>query len=190
MQTFAIEDESTPMQRPGALIMPVLRKLHLVHRDAEVLQDAMLKFVFEYLSVAVNDELASDEVEHDASPRPFLVFGFKHDGGESVRWASYSPTFPEFVVAVRAGEEVAIFLSSRQCATVCHEENFSGIVPYEPVRADKAFSWMIPRSRRAHGSHYRLKRPHVYLLELVAGPFPQPTSAANPNRPSNREGEV
>ena len=60
--------------------MPVLRKLHLVRRDAEVLQDAMLKFVFEYLAVAVNDELASDQVEHDASSRPFLVFGFTYDG--------------------------------------------------------------------------------------------------------------
>ena len=70
----------------------------------------MLKFVFEYLAVAVNDELASNEVKHDTSPWPFLVLGFTYDGGESVWRASSSPTFPEIVVAVRAGEEVAVFL--------------------------------------------------------------------------------
>jgi hypothetical protein len=91
--------------------MPILRKLHLVRGYAEVLQDATLKVVFEYLAVAVNDELASDEVEHDASPRPFLVFGFTYDGSESVRRVPCSPTFPEVVVAVRAGEKVAVFLS-------------------------------------------------------------------------------
>jgi hypothetical protein len=90
--------------------MPILRKLHLIRRDAEVLQDATLKFVFEYLAVAVNDELASDEVEHGASPRPFLV-GFTYDDGESVRRVFCSPTFPKVVVAVRAGEKVTVFLS-------------------------------------------------------------------------------
>jgi hypothetical protein len=91
--------------------MPIRRKRHLVRRDAEVLQDSMLKFVFEYLAVTVNDELTSNEVEHYASPRPFLVFGFKYNGGESVRSTSCFPTFPGVVVAVRAGEEVAVFLS-------------------------------------------------------------------------------
>jgi hypothetical protein len=91
--------------------MSILRKLHVVRGDAEVLQDATLEFVSEYLAVAVNDELASDEVEHDASPGPFLVLGFTYDGGESIRRTPCSPTFPEVVVAVRAGEKVAVFLS-------------------------------------------------------------------------------
>jgi hypothetical protein len=91
--------------------MSVLRELHVVRRDAEVLQNAMLKLVFEYLLVAVNDELTSDEVEHNTSPRPLLVFGFPYDGGESVRRASCSPAFPEVVVAMWAGEAVPILFS-------------------------------------------------------------------------------
>ena len=70
-----------------------------------MLQDAMLKFVFEYLPVgsgsmthylpvAVNDELALDEVEHDTAPRPFLVLGFIHDVGQAVWRAACPPALP------------------------------------------------------------------------------------------------
>ena len=98
-------------QRPRALVMSVLREFHLPCRDAEILQDAMLKFVFEYLLVAINDELTLDEVENYTAPRPLLVFSFMYDGGESIRRASGSPTFPEIIVAIWAGEEVSVQLS-------------------------------------------------------------------------------
>jgi hypothetical protein len=91
--------------------MLVLRELHVVCRNAEMLQNAVLKFVFEYLGIAVDNEPIFDEIEHYASTGPFLVFGFTYDGGESVRGASCPPTLPEVVVAVWAGEEVSVFLS-------------------------------------------------------------------------------
>jgi hypothetical protein len=92
--------------------MSVLRELDITSsRDAEMLHDPIRKFVFEYLAVAVDNEPTLDGVEHNASTGPFLVFGVTHDGGESVRGASCSPTFPEVVVAVWAGEEVSVFLS-------------------------------------------------------------------------------
>jgi hypothetical protein len=131
------------MQRLGALVMPVLRKLQIVRRDAEVLQDAMLQFVFEHPAVTANDELTSGEVEHDASPRPFLVFCFQYNGGQSVGRASGSPTFPEVVVVVRAGEEVAVYLSVGHRAAVCNQEDASGTVLYEPVGSDIAFPLTI-----------------------------------------------
>jgi hypothetical protein len=102
----------TGPKKPRALIMSVFRELDIaVSRDAEMLHDPSLKFVFEDLAVAVDNEPTLHEVDHDASTRPFLVFGFTYDGGESVRGASCSPTFPEVVVAAWAGEAVSISLS-------------------------------------------------------------------------------
>jgi hypothetical protein len=90
--------------------MPVPQKLRLARRDAEILKDAMLELMFEYLVVAVNDELAFDGVEHDPSPRPFLIFGVANHGGDEVRRASCPPAFPYFVMAVWTRDEVSVFL--------------------------------------------------------------------------------
>jgi hypothetical protein len=89
--------------------MSVLGEFCAAGRYAKSHQDAILKFVFEHLVVAVNDELTTDEVEHDTSPRPFLIFGFMYDADQALRGTSNSPTFPELVVAVRACKEVSVF---------------------------------------------------------------------------------
>jgi hypothetical protein len=92
--------------------MSVFRELDIAFsRDAEILRDQILKVVFEYLPVAVNNEATLDEVEYDTSPRPLLILGVAYDVGQAVRGGTYSPTFPEIVMAMGAGEAVTVRLS-------------------------------------------------------------------------------
>jgi hypothetical protein len=132
----------------------VLSELNAVRRDAEILQEAGLKLILEYLPVAVHDELASDEVEHDPSPRPFLIFSFMDDAGHAVRRPPSSPTFPEVVVAVRAGEKIAVFFGVGESAAVSNQANRPRIVPHKPVRSDEGILWDIsnPLRHRCHSS--------------------------------------
>jgi hypothetical protein len=92
--------------------MSVLRELDIaLSGDSEMLRDPILKFVFEYLPVAVNNEATLDEVEHDTSPRPLLILGLDYDIGQAVRGGANSPTFPEIVMAMGAREAFTILLS-------------------------------------------------------------------------------
>jgi hypothetical protein len=91
--------------------MSVLRERHAIRRDTEMLQYAMLKLVFEYLPVAVNNESALDGVEHDTAPRPLLIFGITYNAGNAARRAPGSPAFPEVVMSVWTGEAVSVFFS-------------------------------------------------------------------------------
>jgi hypothetical protein len=54
-------------------------------------QDSMLKFVFEYLLVPVNDEHISDEVEHHTSSRPFFILGVLYNFGQTIWSLSVPP---------------------------------------------------------------------------------------------------
>jgi hypothetical protein len=99
-------------KRPGAPIVSVLREGDIAFsRDAEILRDQVLKFVFEYLPVAVNDEATLDEVEHRTSPRPLLILGAAYDVRQAVRGESDSPAFPEIIMAMGTCDAVTIFLS-------------------------------------------------------------------------------
>jgi hypothetical protein len=53
-------------------------------RDAEMLCDALLKFVLEYLRVAVNNKLTVHRVKHHPSPRPFLILAVTQGSAEAV----------------------------------------------------------------------------------------------------------
>jgi hypothetical protein len=81
----------------------------------------MLKFVSEYLSVAVNNELAFDEVEQDTALRPFLILGFMARCRPTRLEGSVPCSFPQIVVPARPGQTVSVFLSVGRSKTVSIE---------------------------------------------------------------------
>ncbi len=141
-----------------ARVVLVALKYRHSRGNFKALQNALLKVISEDLTVSVHEELASDGVENHTPAGPLLIFGIAHNFSQATRRTPGSPAFPNVEVAMWTGEKLSVFLSLGQRATMCREENFSGIVPHEPVRADIAFLWTIPRSRRTHLVHYRLKR--------------------------------
>jgi len=75
-----------------------------------MLRNVMLKFVFEYLAIAVDNELIADDVKHDPSSRPLLIFRVAQDVGDGACRALCSPAFPYFAMAARTRDEVSVFL--------------------------------------------------------------------------------
>lgn len=124
----------------------------------------LLKIVFGYLTVGVNNELNLDGVKHDPSPRPLLVLRVTEDPYDVFRRAPRPPAFPNVVMAVWTGEKLSVFLYSGQRTAVCHQEDFSGIVPYEPVRTYVRIHRTDPDFLREHVSNCTLFGALMFAL--------------------------
>ena len=76
-----------------------------------MLHDPILKFVFGFLPVAVNNEAALDEIEHDPSRGHSSYSASRTMSVKNITAADRSPTLPEIIMAEGGRDEVTVFLS-------------------------------------------------------------------------------
>jgi hypothetical protein len=124
--------------------MLIPRKDRLRLRDTEMLQNAILQCAFECLAIGTNSEMFADEVEHDASPRPRLIFCVPQNA------VLRAQILPYVVMSMWAGEEASVSLRVGQGAAMRDQDSYPALVSHEPVRADTRTFRILLAHRREH----------------------------------------